>query len=154
MNDKKHQFGKKSGNRHAQVTPAIPLSPEMELRRRAVMRLDILPPYQSVMPQEMVVTTEDGREHIKVFRGLTKREHMAALFVAAAIQRDGLALQDVQMAHYARLALMQSEAVLQTISGQRGKDVEEVMGQLTREYEAMKSAAPVGEEPPKPEGTA
>ena len=146
-------FGKFGGNRHHQVTGGPtppqppeppPLSPQMELRRRAVMRLDILPPYQSVMPQEMVLTTEEGQEIVKVFRGLTKREHMAAMFVAAAIQHDGMPLQDSVMASYARMALAQSEAVLQTISKQRGDDVKEVMAKLAEEdvkAAAMETAA-------------
>lgn len=154
MSKKNNQFGKFGGNRHHRVTgpatpppPQPPLSPQMELRRRAVMRLDILPPYQSIMPQEMVMTTEDGQEIVKVFRGLTKREHLCGMFIAAVWQQNGVPNEAV-MLHYARMALAQSEALLQTLSKQRGEDVEEVMTNIAEED--VKTAAEAAAATTKP----
>jgi len=144
------QFGprtaeQKSRNGPARVTsqgPAQPkLTPEQELRRRAVFRLDILPPYQGIMPQEMILQTEDGREVARTLKGLTKREYLVAKFVAAAIGKDGMPLQDAQCLHIARLAVMMSEAVLQTLSKRRGQDTEAVIKDLAAEAEAEAEAA-------------
>lgn len=139
---KPHQLNPRNNHQQQPPQPLQPeLTPEQELRRRAMYRLDILPPYQGVHPQELVLQTEGGQEMVKVFKGLTKREHLMAMFVAAQIQKEGLPLQDAQCLHYARLALLMSEAVLQTVSKQRGDDINEVIRDMAQEAAAAAATA-------------
>lgn len=127
-----------------QSEPAQPQpTPEQMLRMRAMARLEILPPYQSTTPHEMLFV-ENGQETVKTFKGMTKREHLVSMYAAAAIEKDGLPLRDEEMASIVRRAIIMSEITLQTISSQRGKDMQEVIEQLKLE-DAQAAAEKTGD---------
>jgi hypothetical protein len=122
------------------------IPPELALRNRALARLEILPPYQSVMPYEQTFQMTNGVE-TRQFKGLTKREHIVTAIVAATISKDGLPLRDEECQSITRRALMMSEHVLQTLSRARGIDTEGIMKQLEEEDNATKEKT---DEPPAP----
>lgn len=119
-------------NGQANQTQEPPMSPEQQLRMRALMRMDILPPYQAMTPHEMVFV-ENGKETVKSFKGLTKREYFVGKFAAACVEKDGLPLRDEEMASIVRRSVNMSEIMLQTLSALRGKDIEEIMKQIQME---------------------
>ncbi len=125
-----------NGIRFPQQDNQPDLPPEIVMRRRALSRLEVLPPYQSVMPYEMTFQTVTGETETRQFKGLTKREHIVTAIAAAAVAKDGLPLLDAECESIARRALIMSEHILQTLSKARGTDMEGQTAQIIKEDEA------------------
>jgi|SRR5688572_5836120 len=113
--------------------PKMEIPPEQALHIRALTRLEMTPPYQSVMPYEMVLQNADGQAQTRQFKGLTKREHICTALLAGQVEKNGLPVDDVTCLHYARLAVMLSEHLLQTLSKVRGTDMDDMKKQMADE---------------------